>query len=124
MNKVDLVGRTTKDIELRQTEQSSLARFTLAVNRRKQGEADFVQCLAWGKSAELLAKYVKRGDRVGICGHIHTGSYKKGDQTIYTTDVVVDDFEFLEPKKAGNEPQTEDPIDAFVAVDDDEQLPF
>lgn len=126
MNKVYLIGRTTKDIEVSYTQsQKSYARFTLAVNRRGDDDkADFISCIAWNKTAEIMEKYVRKGHRVGIAGRIQTGSYKKGDTTIYTTDVVVEELEFLQTKsdlKVEKEPETD--IDGFMNVDDSE-LPF
>ena len=102
MNKVVLIGRTTKGIELRYTQGgTAVAKFTLAVNRRKKDAgADFVQCTAWGKTAELMGDHVHKGNRVGISGRIETGSYEKDGRTIYTTEVVVEELDFLEPKQA------------------------
>ena len=124
MNKVTLIGRTTKDIELRQAGQTSVVKFTLAVNRRKPNEADFINCTAFGKTAEVLEKYVHKGDRVGIAGRIQTGSYEKEGQRHYTTDVIVDELEFLERK--GEARTQEDQQDYSPATDivDDDDLPF
>lgn len=118
MNKVSLIGRTTKDIELRYTSsQTAVGRFTLAVNRKKKDDgSDFISCVVWGKTAELMEKYIHKGDKVGISGRLQTGSYKKGDVTHYTVDVIVEDFDFLEPKKQ------ESPEDEFQAIEED--LPF
>lgn len=114
----------------------AVARFTLAVNRKgkQKDKADFISCVAFGKAAETLDKYVSKGHRVGIVGHIQTGSYDHKDgHKVYTTDVVVDEFEFLEPKKdnQGNSQaqiQTDDQIDddipeGFHEIDDDD-IPF
>ena len=132
MNKVIIIGRTTRAIELRYTTgQSSMAvaRFSLAVNRRgKDKGADFISCVAFGKTAEVLDKYVSKGHRIGIVGHIQTGSYEKDGHRVYTTDVVVDELEFLEPRKSDQTPITpedvpeEDVPDGFIPNDDD--LPF
>lgn len=108
MNKVMLVGRTTKDIELRYTtgqSRTAVAKFTLAVDRiGKDKGADFISCVAFGKTAEAMDKYVKKGHRIGIAGRIQTGSYEKDGIKIYTTDVVVSEMEFLQPKSE-SEPQ-------------------
>lgn len=105
MNNVQLIGRTTGDIELRYTSQTQTAigSFTLAVDRMKkedgQKETDFIRCKVWGKRAEIMEKFVKKGHKVGITGRIETGSYKNKDgATIYTTDVIVENFDFLEPR--------------------------
>lgn len=108
MNKVVLMGRLTRDPEIRysQGEKSTcVARYTLAVDRRfkREGEqnADFISCISFGKSAEFAEKYFRQGMRVTICGRIQTGSYTNRDgNKVYTTDVVVEEQEFAESKKA------------------------
>jgi len=127
MNKVILVGRITKDIDLRYTQsQKPIVRFTLAVDRRnKEKEADFVSCVAWDKTAELMSQYLAKGSKIGIVGRIQTGSYDGQNGKVYTTDVVVDDLEFLESKKTEEKPQ--DPGDGFALIPDDVadyNLPF
>lgn len=132
MNKVNLIGRTTKDIDLKYTQtQIAVARFTLAINRRKKDDgADFIPCTAWGKTAEIMDKYVKRGDRIGIAGRIQTGSYEKDGHKHYTTDVIVEDLELLESKKDGaSKQQSNEPdfsTEGFTDIPDDFQneLPF
>jgi single-strand DNA-binding protein len=127
MNKTFLIGRTTKDIECRYTPQTqkAVARFTLAVNRmRKEDGADFISCVAWGKTAEIMEKYVKKGHMVGISGRIQTGSYEKDGRKVYTTDVVVENMEFLE-KREKNTPHDEPDEyipEGYSALDED--LPF
>lgn len=102
MNKTQIVGRLTKDPEVRYSQgenSTAIARFTVAVDRRmKPGEADFISCVAFGKTAEFLEKYFKKGNRVGLCGHIQTGSYEKDGTKVYTTDVIADEVEFVESK--------------------------
>ena len=105
INRTILVGRLTKDPELRYTSSNiAFARFTLAVNRTFAGpngerEADFIQCIAWRKQAENLARFVRKGSLIGVEGRIQTGSYDDKDGTRkYTTDVVCDSVQFLEPK--------------------------
>ena len=107
MNKVILMGRLTRDPEVRYSQgenSTAVARFTLAVDRRfakKEGEAsaDFISCVAFGKTAEFIEKYFRQGSKAVITGRIQTGSYTNKDgQKVYTTDVVVEDVEFAESK--------------------------
>ena len=104
MNRVELVGRITKDPELRYTSSNiASVRFTLAVNRNftnqnGEREADFISCVAWRNQAENIKKYVSKGSLVSVEGRIQTGSYDKDGQRIYTTDVVADNVQFLESK--------------------------
>lgn len=106
MNKVILCGRLTEDIDVRQTTTgTAIGRFTIAVDRRptKDGkkEADFISCRAFGKTAETMAKYLGKGRKVLVDGRIQTGSYetRDGDKR-YTTDVIVESFEFVDSKPA------------------------
>jgi single-strand DNA-binding protein len=101
MNNVTLLGRVTKDFAGTKTDKGLvIARNSLAV-KRPIGGVDFINIVAFGKTAETLGKFVKQGHRVLIQGHIQTGSYEKENKKVYTTDVVVDRFEFIEsaPKK-------------------------
>lgn len=108
MNKVILMGRLTKDPDVRYTQgekSTCIARYTLAIDRRikTDGEqtADFINCVAFGKSAEFAEKYLKKGTKIAVTGRIQTGSYTNNDgQKIYTTDVVVEESEFAESKSA------------------------
>lgn len=109
MNNVNLMGRLTKDPDIRYTQgqnQMAVARFTLAVDRRNKNpdgsrDADFISCVAFRKTAELAEKYFKQGTKLAIRGHIQTGSYQKQDGSrVYTTDVVVDEVDFAESKNA------------------------
>lgn len=106
MNKIILVGRLAKDVELRYTtgeNPKAVGRFVLAVARpRKREEADFITCVAFGKIAETLDRYISKGNRLAIAGHLQTGSYEKDGRRIYTTDVIVDDFDFIEPRGGGS----------------------
>ena len=124
MNRVILTGRTTNEIELRYTQgENSLAyvRFNLAVSRpKKDNEADFIACQAWGKTAELLDKYVSKGDKIAVEGFIRTGSYEKNGQRIYTSDVVVEKVEFISAKP--KEQKQESIPDGFSQLDED--MPF
>lgn len=123
MNKVVLVGRTTKSPTLNYAAGSGTAvsRFTLAVNRQfKKDEADFINCVAFGKTAETIAQYITKGRQVALSGRIQTGSYEKGDGSkVYTTDVVAESFEFIGNKKESGEEQ----IDG-ITPDNDVETPF
>ena len=131
MNKVFLIGRAVKDTECRYTqgdEPIAVANYTLAVNRRgKNDEADFIRCVAFGKSAEFAEKYIKKGTKMAVVGRIQTGSYKKDDQTHYTTDVIVEEQEFAQAK-GDSEGKSEEPksADGFMDIPDSlvEELPF
>lgn len=143
MNKVELVGRLTRDPEVRYTQgenASAIARFSVAVNRRFKNnegnyDADFINCVAFGKSAEFIEKYFKKGMAIGISGRIQTGNYTNKDGVkVYTTDVVVEEAEFVESKNSGgasapsNAPTNNNmsPADGFMNIPDgiDEELPF
>lgn len=106
MNKVLLTGRITKDLELRKTQSgTSVIRFTLAVNRRfkqeGQPDADFISCTAWGKTADTMGQYLHKGSLIGVEGRITTGNYQDKDgKTVYTTDVTIENFDFLESRNA------------------------
>ena len=99
MNKVVLIGRLTKDPELRYTPGNGVAvcRFTLAINRLfKKDETDFINCIAFNKQGEAIAQYVTKGRQLAVIGSIRTGSYDAQDGTKrYTTDVMVESFEFI-----------------------------
>ena len=135
MNKVILMGRLTRDPDVRYTTgetSMAVARYTLAVDRRGQKErtADFISCVAFGKGGEFAEKYLKQGTKVVITGRIQTGSYTNKDgKKVYTTDVVAEDQEFAESKskeaKADNKEQKADE-NGFVDIPDDydEDLPF
>ena len=129
MNKAILTGRTTKDIEVRYTTgqtRTAVARFTVAVNRiRKDDGADFISCVAFGKTAENMERYVHKGDMVGIIGHIQTGSYEKDGRRIYTTEVIVEQVEFLSSKRS-SEPQerADDDIDSALTDLRDDDVQF
>ena len=105
MNKVIIIGRLTRDPDVRTTTNSTMASFSVAIDRRfkqeGQPEADFPRVIAWGKTAEFIEKYFHKGMKIGIEGRIQTGSYKNNDgQTIYTTDVIAEAVEFVESKSA------------------------
>ena len=137
MNSVSLVGRLTRDPELRYTSsQMAIARFSIAIDRRrgKDGEeqgADFPNIVVFGKQGESCGDWLKKGSQVAITGRIQTGSYTKQDGTkVYTTDVVADRVEFIGSKSEGQQakPKAEDPDipEGFHAYDeeDDGNIPF
>lgn len=130
MNQVVLMGRLAKDPEVKTGNDSTIARYTLAVDRRtKDKKADFINCVSFGKGAEFAQKYLHKGTKIVITGHIQTGSYAKQDGTkVYTTDVVIDSQEFAESKGSESKPAETTPAatDDFVAIPDgiDEELPF
>lgn len=113
MNNVSLVGRLVRDPEVRygQNESVSVAKFSLAVERRfkRDGDptVDFINCTVFGKSAEFTEKYFRRGMRVAITGRIQTGSYKNKDgQTVFTTEIIVESQEIAQSKSESNESST------------------
>lgn len=128
MNKVVLVGRLTKDPELRFTAGSgnSVSRFTIAVNRQfKKDETDFISCVAFGKTAEIIAQHFIKGKQIAVSGSIRTGSYDAQDGTKrYTTDVVVDAFDFIgSNNKETDEQGLKDTFGDVMDVDDGD-MPF
>lgn len=138
MNKVILMGRLTRDPEIRYTDENCIARFTLAVDRRRNrdGEqsADFISCVAFGKAAEHAEKYYHKGIKIAVTGRIQTGSYTNKDGVkVYTTEVVVEEQEFAESRSASSgsaaeetSPNPETDEDGFMKIPDgiDEELPF
>lgn len=131
MNKIILIGNLTKDVELNFTAGSgtAVARFTVAVARMKKGESDFINCISFGKTAETIAQYFFKGSKIAIEGHIQTGSYDAKDGTKrYTTDVIVDRFEFVGSNKNDKGGQVENNQDNFyddiTPVDGEEMMPF
>lgn len=142
MNKVILIGRLTHDPEVKYTQgqnASAVARYSLAVDRKfkRDGEAnaDFIQCVAFGKPAEFAEKYLRKGMKIAVVGRILTGSYtNKEGVKVYTTDVVVEEHEFCESRSASGSgtgtaaaPQSPGIGDGFMNIPDgvdDEDLPF
>ena len=139
MNKVILMGRLTRDPEVRYTQGDNamaIARYSLAVDRRfkRDGEpdADFINCVAFGKAGEFAEKYLKKGTKVAVVGRIQTGSYTNKDgQKVYTTDVVVEEQEFAESKNSGssdnNQSAPANKNTDFMNIPDgidDSELPF
>ncbi|MCM1262310.1 MAG: single-stranded DNA-binding protein [Butyrivibrio sp.] len=145
MNKVILMGRLTRDPEVRYSQNENamaIARYTLAVDRRfnrngDENTADFISCVAFGKAGEFAEKYFRKGIKIAVSGRIQTGSYTNKDGVkVYTTDVIVDEQEFAESKNSssagdggfagGSRPQPADAGDGFMNIPDgiDEELPF
>lgn len=141
MNKVILMGRLTREPDVRYSQNvdgsMAIARYTLAVDRRRgkdqEQTADFISCVAFGKSGEFAEKYLHQGTKIAVTGRIQTGSYTNKDgQKVYTTDVVVEDHEFAESKSAAtntpSRPESGQMLgDGYMAIPDgvdDEGLPF
>jgi single-strand DNA-binding protein len=146
MNKVMLMGRLTRDPEVRYSQGETplaIARFSLAVDRRfnrnnEEQTADFINCVSFGKTAEFAEKYFRRGTKIAVVGRIQTGSYTNKDGVkVYTTEVVVEEQEFAESKNSssngssdnGNYQSSSAPMsagDGFMNIPDgiDEELPF
>ena len=147
INKVFLMGRPTGDPEVRYTQGSeplAIARYTLAVDRRRSNNneehtADFIRCVAFGRNAEFVERYIRKGMKIAIVGRIQTGSYTNGDgQRVYTTEVVVEEHEFAESRNAsggngggfnGGDYSVSAPSgagDGFMNIPEgiDEELPF
>lgn len=138
MNTVVLIGRLTKDPEVRYIPQSetAVANFTLAVDRplAKEKTADFIKVVTFGKTAELCERFLSKGRMVGVQGRIQTGSYKdKNGETRYTTEVYADRVEFLERAEKANSEYVDQPSkgaqalgipEGFQALEDDDDIPF
>ena len=124
MNNVILIGRLTKEPELNETKGGlSVCKFTLAVNRMKKDDpTDFINCVSFGKTAELIANYVRKGKKLGVVGRIQTGKYtNKEGNVVYTTDILVNQIEFLE--SAGEKQQVKETKQQAV-VEDTSEFPF
>lgn len=136
MNKVHLIGRLTRDPEVRYSQgenSTAVARYSLAVDRRYKREgdqdADFINCVAFGKNGEFAEKYLHKGMKIAVSGRIQTGSYEKDGVKHYTTDVVVEEHDFCERKGSseGSAPEPQTDANGFMNIPDgvdDEGLPF
>ena len=135
MNKVVLMGRLTKDPEIRyssgQQESFAIGRYTLAVDRRVRNNneqaADFIPIVTFGKAAEFAEKFLHKGTKLLVTGRIQTGSYTNKDgQKVYTTEVVAEDQEFCESKTTGHAQSSQGPTDGFMNVPPgiEDDLPF
>lgn len=128
MNKVILIGNLTKDPELTTTQSGiSVARFTIACQRKFKNandeyESDFINCVAWRNNAEFIHKHFKKGNKIGVVGSIQTRTYDAEDGTKrYVTEVIVEENEFVQPKK--NDTQAEESKPDIQPIEDDD-LPF
>ena len=131
MNSVCIVGRLTKDVQERRTQNGTpVISFTLAVDRRKKDDgADFIPCIAWDKAAETIAKYVHKGDMFGVTGYIQTRSYEKDGRRNYATEVVTTSFQFLERKRemqsdSHSDQNKSDSYDGWANDIDSSEIPF
>lgn len=142
MNNVNLMGRLTRDIDLKMTTSNlAIGRFSVAVDRKlskekrmeaennNQPTADFINCIAFGKTAEIIGQYFGKGNKIAITGHIQTGSYENQQgQRIYTTDVVVDSFDFVESNSSSSTTNQgySNPADLGMSGQEsfDSELPF
>ena len=134
MNKVVMIGRNVKEIETKQTQSgTSVVEFTVAVKRSFKSasgeyESDFFNCVAYKNVAELIGKYVKKGDMIGIDGRLQTRNYTNREgRKVYVTEIIVENVEFLQSKKQDGQPtQQTDPFAGakFEEVAPDEDLPF
>nr|WP_297708309.1 single-stranded DNA-binding protein [uncultured Butyrivibrio sp.] len=133
MNKVELIGRLTKDPDVKTAQNESgttIARYTLAVDRKGRSKgndeqtADFISVVAFGSSGDFASKYLKKGLKIAVVGHIQTGSYTNKDGVrVYTTDVVAEDQEFVESKGSSASENVAEAASSFVDIPD-EQMPF
>ncbi|MBO7326265.1 MAG: single-stranded DNA-binding protein [Clostridia bacterium] len=128
MNKVLIMGRAVRDPEVKYTnDKKAVARLTLAVDRRfKKDEADFIPCVSFGKPAEFIEKYIKKGVKIVCEGRWQTGSYtNKEGQKVYTNDCVIESLEFAESKKVSEaKEETPESVDDFMNADIDDEMPF
>lgn len=130
MNTVNLVGRLTKDVEIKYTQAGkAVGSFTLAVNRNfktnGEYEADFILCTVWDKRAENLAQYTKKGSQIGVTGIIQTRNYENQQgQRVYVTEVVVENFDFLDKRENGSQKNEAPFADAKPYEISDDSLPF
>lgn len=120
----------TRDVEVYKSNDSTVAKYSLAVERkfnREQQQADFINCVAFGKSGEFAEKYLRKGMKIAVVGRIQTGSYTdKNGNKVYTTDVAVEEHEFCESKQDVPKPDASAYTDEFMNIADsvDEELPF
>ena len=127
MNKWIGMGRLVRDPEVRTSGETTVSRYTLAVDRRfsKDEQTDFINIVCFGKSAEFAEKYFKKGMKVLVTGRIQTGSYEKEGQKIYTTDIVAEDQEFTESKNASSSaPASKDDDFMEIPANVKDDMPF
>lgn len=127
MNKVVLTGRLCRETELRTLPTGSITTdFTIAVDRRKKDAgADFIQCVAWGKTAEMLSQYVHKGEKVGVIGRLQVRDYVKDGNKRYVTEVVAEEIEFMQIRRDYTQAADEATADGDgLTPSEDEDLPF
>lgn len=128
MNQVSLLGRLVKDIEIITTKNDKIiGKFTLAVNRKfKKDETDFINCIAFGKTAEIMAQYLSKGSQIAVTGGIQTGSYEAQDGSKrYTTDIIVDSFDFCSnAKQTGFKQEQNGKVEEMFELDVNDDCPF
>lgn len=124
MNSFNGIGRPTKDIAASYTTDGlAVAKFTLAVDRQSKG-ADFIPCVAFGKTADTMGKYCRKGKLIAVNGRIQTGSYEGKNGKVYTVEVVVNHFEFCEPKELDHGSEAKTDMDGYLPVPDGMDIPF
>lgn len=129
MNSVQIIGRITKDPEIRYNQQgTAFGRFSVAIDRGKDKDgndrgADYPNVTCFGKTAELVEKWCYKGQLVGVTGRLQTGSYEKDGKKVYTTDVVADRVEFLSRREQAEANPPENPPEGFAQITD-EDIPF
>jgi len=124
MNSWHGIGRLVRDVDTKTTQSGmQVSRFTIAIDRRskkdEEKKADFIPCVAFGKTAEFVSKYFSKGSKIVVLGRIQTGSYDKDGTKIYTTDIMVDDIEFAESKRDDS-----NSLGGDIYADQDTSLPF
>ena len=128
MNKINLIGRLTKDIELKYAgeKQTAIATCTIAVNRAfEKDKADFINIKSFGKTAEVMAKYLGKGTQVGITGRLQINAYdNKEGKKLYFTEVIVEELTFCDKKKEQIPPKAPEGEEGFVPAENDDDLPF
>ena len=122
MNKIILTGRLTRDPDVYDSEAGPVAKYTLAVDRYKEG-ADFIRCVAFGKGGAFARDYLKKGMKIAVTGHVQTGSYLKDGQNVNTFECVVEQHEFCESKRT-SDPAPETAVERFHGITPEDNLPF
>jgi single-strand binding protein len=126
MNHITLIGRLTKDPELKYSQSGkAYCRFTLAVAREfNRDETDFLDCVAWNKAAEIIAEYLRKGKRAAIQGRLETGTYEKDGKNIKTHNIVVDRFEFVDSARSETNKNQSYSNNNDDVLDDNDDFPF
>lgn len=129
MNKIILLSRLTRDPEVRYTQSTAVASFSVAVNRKfkREGEpdADFFNCTAFGKQAEFVEKYLKQGTKILLSGRVQNNNYtKQNGEKVYSTQIMVEEIEFAESKASSDNGQATPQTESFMNIPEGEELPF